>query len=80
MTINGVVSYELEPETGDDRHVIEIMKGKVAVTMKQSNKGGIIFELERVAGSSQPVSVVDNEGDPTDLTNVGRLAKSDKGA
>lgn len=48
-TVNGVVSYELEPESPDDRHLIEIMKSKGAVTMKQSSKGGIIFELEKVA-------------------------------
>jgi hypothetical protein len=50
MVINGTVTYELEPEkeNEDDRHIIEIMKTKGKVTMRQSSKGGVIFELERV--------------------------------
>lgn len=68
-TINGVVIYELEPESSDDRHVIEIMKGKDKVTMRQSNKGGIIFALEPSANPAL-VEKAQTEDVPVDLSNI----------
>lgn len=53
-TLNGVISYDLEPESDDDRHLIEIMKGKTSVTMKQSRKGGITFELSKSTEGALP--------------------------
>jgi hypothetical protein len=75
-TVNGVILYELEPTTNDDRHIIEIMKGKTQVKMRQSSKGGIIFELDG-AVPEQPIVKADEKEDPTDLSGLARKAKND---
>lgn len=71
VKINGIVQYELEPENSDDRHLIEIMKTKDRVTVKQSTKGGIIFEME----ASTPAVPLVEDAAPTDLSGVGRKTK-----
>lgn len=74
MVKNGIVSYELEPEDADDRHVIEIFKARGKVTMRQGTKGGVIFDLEKLSTTLPAI----DEGlgdDPTDLSSVGRKVK-----
>lgn len=74
MQKNGVVSYELEPEDSDDRHVIEIFKSRTKVTMRQGTKGGVIFDMEKAAGTAPALGTEEKES-PTDLSGVERKTK-----
>lgn len=70
-TINGIVSYELEPTDDIDRHLIEIMKGRSKVSMRQSSRGGLIFEMAKPEG----MAVTDEKTEvelPVDLSSVQR--------
>lgn len=75
-TINCVLTYELQPQTDDDRHVIELMKNKTEVSMKMGKNGGIIFELSRPAAKlNAPAEFSQVEPMKKRIVGVGDLPK-----
>jgi len=47
-TINGVVKIELQPETSDEKHVIEMLKGKICSNTTVNKDNGIELTFANV--------------------------------
>jgi hypothetical protein len=49
-TINGTIKIELQPETSDDKHILEMIKNKQVSKLSLNCKGdgelsGVVFEM-----------------------------------